>query len=137
MPRTERGDYIFSIKQQTFSPPFQGAFPKNGASNMAKLAKEVRDRGGCPIFIFAPLLPKSEEVPKWQDAFATLWQGIDEAGLHDIVIADSPLWSDPTLFHHDEHPSETGRVIWTGSVISKLGEQGLPASCRQVAARSN
>jgi hypothetical protein len=137
LARTPRGDFIFADAQKTVPPSFQGPFPKNGADNMAKLAKEVRQRGACPIFVLAPILPKSEEIPLWQKEYASLWQQIDAAGLHDLVVADSTLWDDPALFHHDEHPSERGRVIWTGSVIAKMREKGLPASCGQVDARSN
>jgi hypothetical protein len=137
LARTPRGDFIFSDTPKTIPPKFQAPFPKNGVDNMAKLAGDVRRRGGCPIFVLTPLLPRPEQISLWQNEFTALWRKIDDAGLHDIVVEDSPLWSDPTLFHHDEHPSEPGRKIWTGSVIAKLHEKGLPASCGQVDARSN
>jgi hypothetical protein len=137
LPRTPRGDFIFSRSQKTVPPKFQGPFPDNGADNMAKLASDVRRRGGCPIFVLTPLLPRSEELPLWQHEFTRLRQEMDEAGLHDIAVDETPLWSDPTLFHHDEHMSERGREIWSRSVIAKLHENGLPGSCRPIDARSD
>jgi hypothetical protein len=137
VPRTAKGDLTYSKPQKTFPPAFQGPFPKNGADNMAKLAKDVRGRGACPIFVLTPLLPKPEQISLWQAEFDKLWHAIDEAGLHDVVVEDSPLWSDPVLFHHDEHPSERGREVWSASVIAKLREKGLPGTCGQLDARSN
>jgi hypothetical protein len=139
LPRTPRGDFIFPEQPQfeMFRPKFSGPFPKNSADDMAKLAGDVRRRGGCPIFVLTPLLPEPEEIALWQNEFATLWREIDEAGLHDIVVEDSPLWSDRTLFHHDEHMSERGREVWSQSIIAKLQKNGLPGSCRRVDARSN
>jgi hypothetical protein len=104
---------------------------------MARLARDIRGRGACPIFVLTPLLPKPEQIPLWQNEFDKLWHAIDEVGLHDVVVDDSPLWSDPALFHHDEHPSQRGREVWSGSVIAKLQEKGLPGTCGQLDARSN
>jgi len=47
------------------------------------------------------------------------------------MVEDSPLWSDASLFHHDEHMTERGREIWTASIIAKLRDSGLPGSCAQ------
>jgi hypothetical protein len=137
--RTPRGDFIFPEQPQftKFRPKFNGPFPTNGADDMAKLAKDVRRHGGCPIFVLTPLLPESEEIALWQDEFDKLWRQIDEAGLHDIVVEDSPLWNDRTLFDHDEHMSERGREIWSRSIIAKLQKNGLPGSCDRIEARSN
>lgn len=137
-PRTPHGDYIFSGAPQyeQFRPKFTGQFPRNGVADMAKLAADVRQRGGCPIFVLTPLLPEPNDVPLWQNEFEKLWRQIDEAGLHDIVVEDSPLWSERTFFHHDEHMSERGREVWTRSIIAKLRRNGLPGSCGRDEARS-
>ena len=137
LTRTPRGDLIFENSPKPFAAKFQGSFPSNGPDNMVKLASDVRQRGGCPIFVLAPLLPRPEEIPLWRNEFAKFWRAIIKAGLHDIVVDDLPLWNDPALFHHDEHPSERGRVIWSRSVIAKLQERGLPDSCGRIGARSN
>ena len=136
--RNPHGDFIFSEdpKIKTVPPKFAGPFPKNGAGDIAAVAMDVRKHGGCPIFAFTPLLPRTEEVALWQDAFAKLRAGIDAAGLHDLMVEDSPLWSDAALFHHDEHMTERGRKIWTDSIIAKLRDNGLPDSCREANARS-
>jgi hypothetical protein len=138
LTRTTRGDFAFleQRKFKTISPKFNGSFPKNGVDDIAKLAMQVRRRGGCPIFVLTPLLPRSDEIALWQNEFTGLWREIDNAGLHDIVVEDSPLWSDPTLFHHDEHMSERGRDVWSQKIIAKLHASGLPGRCGQVAVRS-
>jgi hypothetical protein len=138
LPRTPRGDFIFSGPPQFehFYPKFIGPFPSSGAADMARLATDVRRHGGCPIFVLTPLLPNPRDISRWQNEFTKLWREIDEAGLHDIVVENSPLWKDRTLFHHDEHMSERGREIWTRSVIAKLQENGLPGSCGRVDERS-
>ena len=137
LERTPKGDLVFTEATKTFPPKFQGPFPKNGADTMAALAREVRGRGACPIFLLTPLLPKPEETPLWQNEYNKLWHEIDEAGLHDVVMEDSPLWRDPALFHHDEHPNRRGREIWSASVVAKLQMNGLPGTCGQLDARSN
>ena len=138
LSRTPRGDFIFSEqpKFRTVPPKFNGPYPKNGADDIAKLAMDVRQRGGCPIFVLTPLLTESGESALWQNEFTRLWREIDEAGLHNIMVEDSPLWSDPTLFHHDEHMSERGREVWSRSIIAKLQESGLPGNCGRVDIRS-
>ena len=138
LAQTPRGDFIFSepSKFMTIPPKFDGPFPKNGADDIAKLAREVRRHGGCPIFVLTPLLPKSGEIALWQNEFTGLRREVDEAGLHNIMVEDSPLWSDPTLFHHDEHMSERGREVWSRSIIAKLQENGLPGNCGRVDIRS-
>jgi hypothetical protein len=137
--RTPHGDYIFPNPPQfeMFRPKFVGPFPKNSAGDMAKIAMDVRRHGGCPIFVLTPLLPESAEVPLWQNEFTKLRRAMDEAGLHDIVVEDSPIWNEQTLFHHDEHMSERGREVWTGMIIAKLQKNGLPGSCERVNARSD
>jgi hypothetical protein len=139
IPRTPRGDFIFleQPKFKTVPPKFDRPFPKNGADDIAKLAMDVRRRGGCPIFVLTPLLPESGEIALWQNELTRLWREIDEAGLHNIMVEDSTLWSDPTLFDHDEHMSERGREVWSRSIIAKLHENGLPGSCGRVNVRSN
>jgi len=139
LARTAHGDFIFPEKVQfTVAPPkFAGPFPANSAGDMAKLAAIVRSHGGCPIFVLTPFWPEENEVGLWQNEIDRLWQGIDAAGLHDIVVPDSPLWNERTLFHHDEHPSERGREIWSRAIIAKLQERGLPASCERVNARAS
>jgi hypothetical protein len=136
--RTPRGDYIFEEKPvyEHFPPKFAGPFPANSAADMAKLAADVRRRGACPIFALTPLWPEAKEIPLWQKEFDNLWAKIDEAGLRNIVVEDSALWTDRMLFHHDEHMSEPGREIWTGMILAKLQKNGLPASCGRVNARA-
>jgi hypothetical protein len=131
VPRTERGDTIFPEEPtlQTRPARFAGPFPENGAEDLAELAAEVRRRGGCPIIVLTPLLPAPEERALWQTEFDKLWGRIDQAGLTNIVVEDSPLWGDLALFHHHEHPSEPGRERWTESVIAKMQENGLPGGC--------
>src|SRR5262249_32113411 len=92
---------------------------------------------GCPLFVLTPFWPEAKEAGLWQDEIAKLWQRIDAAGLHDIVVPDSPLWDERTLFHHDEHPSERGREIWSRTVIAKLMERGLPGSGGRVDGQAN
>jgi hypothetical protein len=137
--RTLHGDFIFPNPPQFMvaPPKFAGPFPKNSADDMAKIAMDVRRHGGCPIFLLTPLFPEPGEIALWQDEYAKLWREIDEAGLHDIVVEDSPLWNERTDFHHDEHPSEHGREIWSGMVLAKLQKNGLPGSCGRVNALSN
>jgi|SRR5579871_2289555 len=134
MKRTQRGDFVFPTPPQfeQFRPKFAGPFPANTAGDMAKLAADVRRHGACPIFLVTPIWPESKEIPLWQREYDKLWGKIDEAGLHNIVVEDSPLWEDGKLFHHDEHMSERGREIWTGMIIAKLQKNGLPASCGRV-----
>ncbi len=138
-PRTPRGDWIFSEQptMEAVPPRFYGPFPKDSAEDLAELAKDVRRRGGCPIFVLVPLLPESGEIALWQSEFTKLWREIDEAGLHDVTVENSPLWSDAALFHHNEHMSEVGREVWSRSVVSKLHENGLPGSCRQIDVSAN
>jgi len=138
-PRTPRGDWIFleEPESETVPPKFSGPFPKNSAADLAELAMDVRRRGGCPIFVLTPILPEPEEIALWQNEYTRLWREIDEAGLHDVMVENSPLWSDSTLFHHHEHMSERGREVWSRSIISKLRQNGLPASCRRVDVGSN
>jgi len=137
--RSPRGDFVFPEPPQyeQFRPKFAGPFPENSAADMAKLAADVRRRGACPIFVLTPIWPETNEIPLWQKEYDKLWGKIDEAGLHNIVVEDSPLWSDGMLFHHDEHMSEPGREIWTGMILAKLQKNGLPASCGRVNARSD
>ena len=131
LPRNSRGDFIFPRKPQfeSFRPKYRGPFPKDGAGQMARLAADVRHHGACPIFVLTPILPEPGELALWQNEFTRLWQGIDQAGLRDLVVRDSPLWNDRTLFHHDQHMSERGREIWTGSIIARLRANGLPGTC--------
>ena len=135
--RTPKGDLVFADAQKPVPPKFLAPFPENGAGNMAKLAREVRARGACPVFVLTPLLPMPEERALWQNEVDKLWRDIDAAGLHDVVMEDSPLWRDPALFHHDEHPSERGREIWSDSLIAMLQRNGLPGGCRELDARAN
>jgi hypothetical protein len=137
LARTPRGDFIFPRKPEyaAFRPKFMGSFPKTGADNMAKFAADVHRHGGCPILVLTPLLPEQGEIALWQREYTRLWREIDAAGLHDIVVQDSPLWNDRSLFHHDEHMSERGREVWTRSVIAKLHANGLPGSCPRSDAR--
>jgi hypothetical protein len=139
LPQTARGDFIFPKVPQyaPFRARFAGPFPNNGVANIAQLAADIRRHGACPIFLLTPLLPEPEALSLWQNEVDKLWRHIDEAGLHDIVVQDSPLWTDRTLFHHDEHMSERGREVWTRMVVAKLQENGLPGSCRHDVARTN
>jgi hypothetical protein len=100
-------------KFKTVPPKFDRPFPKNGADDIAKLAMDVRRRGGCPIFVLTPLLPESGEIALWQNELTRLWREIDEAGLHNIMVEDSTLWSDPTLFDHDESGLEASSLSCT------------------------
>jgi hypothetical protein len=139
LTRSPRGDYVFPEKPQyaPFRAKFAGPFPENSAADMAKLAADVRRHGACPIFVLTPIWPESKEIPQWQKEYDKLWGKLDEAGLHNIVVEDSILWSDGMLFHHDEHMSEPGREIWTGMILARLQKNGLPGSCGRVNARSD
>ena len=138
MIRTPRGDFVFPVPPvfAPFRAKFAGPFPENSAGDMAKLAADVRRRGGCPIFVLTPLWADSKDIPLWQKEYDKLWGKIDEAGLHNIVVQDSPLWNDGKLFHHDEHMTEQGREIWTGMILAKLKENELPGSCGRVNAQA-
>ena len=134
-PRSSRGDFIFPEDSPLQSIPraFTGPFPKNTASDLAELAEVARRDGLCPIIALTPLLPQPEEHALWQSEFDELYQELGRAGLRDIVVQGAQLWSDPSLFHHHEHPSERGREIWSQSVIAKLQEGTLPEGCARAA----
>jgi hypothetical protein len=135
--RTARGDYVFEEPQFQRFPGKFAPFPQNSAQDMAEIAMDVRRHGGCPIFVLTPFLTDSKNLPLWQGEVTKLWRNIDEAGLNDVVVEDSPIWNERTLFHHDDHMSERGREIWTRMILAKLEKSGLPGRCGRIDAQAN